>query len=199
MELIIATRNPGKLREFARILSPLGITVSSQEQHCPGLEVDETGTTFAENARLKAQAIYEATGKPTVADDSGLCVDALEGRPGVYSARYGGPGFSDPQRVQKLLAELGGTPKEQRTGRFVSAICCVLGPQRMIECEGVCEGWIGYEPLGENGFGYDPVFMVGDKSYSQMSDGDKDAVSHRGKALALFYKEMKEAHQGADK
>ena len=190
MELIVATRNPGKLREFARILSPLGITVSSQEQHCPGLEVDETGTTFAENARLKAQAIYEATGKPTVADDSGLCVDALDGAPGVYSARYGGPGLSDAQRVQKLLQALENTPKPLRTGRFVSAICCVLGPGQMIECQGMCEGWIGYEPLGENGFGYDPVFMVGDQSFAQMSDAQKDSLSHRGKALELFYKEM---------
>ena len=119
MELIVATHNKGKLREFGRILEPLGIRVRSEEEVCPGLEVEETGTTFAQNAYLKAKALYDATGLATVADDSGLCVDALGGAPGVYSARYAGENATDAQRVEKLLGELKDVPDGQRTARFV--------------------------------------------------------------------------------
>jgi len=189
MKLIVATNNAHKLLEFGRILAPLGVEVHSQKEYCPDLDVEETGTTFAENARLKAEAVFKATGLTAVADDSGLCVDALNGAPGVYSARYAGENATDAQRIEKLLQEMAEVPDEKRTGRFISAICCI-GPELLIECEGVCEGVIGRECRGEGGFGYDPVFYVDGRSYSEMSGEEKDAVSHRGRALRLFYEEM---------
>ncbi|MBP0963589.1 MAG: RdgB/HAM1 family non-canonical purine NTP pyrophosphatase [Oscillospiraceae bacterium] len=197
MELIIATNNANKLKEFGRILAPLGVVVHSQKEYCPDLDVEETGTTFAANARLKAEAVYKATGLTAVADDSGLCVDALDGAPGVYSARYAGENATDAQRIEKLLEELKDVPDEKRTGRFVSAICCI-GPDLLIECEGVCEGIIGRECRGEGGFGYDPVFYVEGRSYSEMTGEEKDAVSHRGRALRLFYDEMNRRMNRAD-
>ena len=190
MELIVATHNKGKLRQVGRILEPLGIRVRSEEEVCPGLEVEETGTTFAQNAYLKAKALYDATGLATVADDSGLCVDALGGAPGVYSARYAGENATDAQRVEKLLGELKDVPDGQRTARFVSAICCILPGGETIQCEGTCEGTIGWEPKGEDGFGYDPVFVRDGKTYSQMTGAEKDAVSHRGAALRLLYDQV---------
>ena len=189
MKLIVATNNAHKLLEFGRILAPLGVEVHSQKEYCPDLDVEETGTTFAENARLKAEAVFKATGLTAVADDSGLCVDALNGAPGVYSARYAGENATDAQRIEKLLQEMANVPDEERSGRFISAICCI-GPELLIECEGVCEGVIGRECKGEGGFGYDPVFYVDGRSYSEMSGEEKDAVSHRGRALRLFYEEM---------
>ena len=152
-EIIIATGNPNKVKEFARILTPLGYQVRSQKEVCPGLDVEETGTTFAENARLKAQAVFQKTGLSAIADDSGLCVDALEGRPGVYSARYGGEDTPYPAKMSALLQELEGVPGERRTAHFVSAICCVMGDGDIIECEGACEGVIGFAPAGAGEIG----------------------------------------------
>lgn len=197
MKLIVATNNAHKLVEFGRILAPLGIEVHSQKEYCPDLDVEETGTTFAANARLKAEAVYKATGLMAVADDSGLCVDALDGAPGVYSARYAGENATDAQKIEKLLDEMKDVPEEKRTARFVSAICCI-GPDLLLECEGVCEGTIGYECRGEGGFGYDPIFYVDGRSYSEMSGEEKDAISHRGRALRLFYEEMNRRMNRAD-
>ena len=197
MDLIVATNNPHKLVEFGRILAPLGITVHAQKEYCPGLEVEETGTTFAENAKLKAEAVYKATGLTAVADDSGLCVDALDGAPGIYSARYAGENATDAQRIQKLLDALRNIPDAQRTARFVSAICCI-GSDLMLECEGICEGVIGHECRGEGGFGYDPIFYVNGRSYSEMTGEEKDSISHRGHALRLFYDEMNRRMNCAD-
>ena len=197
MKLIVATNNAHKLVEFGRILAPLGIEVHSQKEYCPDLDVEETGTTFAANARLKAEAVYKATGLMAVADDSGLCVDVLDGAPGVYSARYAGENATDAQKIEKLLDEMKDVPDEKRTARFVSAICCI-GPDLLVECEGVCEGVIGYECRGEGGFGYDPVFYVEGRSYSEMTGEEKDAVSHRGRALRLFYEEMNRRMNRAD-
>ncbi|MBQ8917434.1 MAG: RdgB/HAM1 family non-canonical purine NTP pyrophosphatase [Oscillospiraceae bacterium] len=197
MKLIVATNNAHKLVEFGRILAPLGIEVHSQKEYCPDLDVEETGTTFAANARLKAEAVYKATGLMAVADDSGLCVDALDGAPGVYSARYAGENATDAQKIEKLLDEMKDGPEEKRTARFVSAICCI-GPDLLLECEGVCEGTIGYECRGEGGFGYDPIFYVDGRSYSEMSGEEKDAISHRGRALRLFYEEMNRRMNRAD-
>ena len=197
MKLIVATNNAHKLLEFGRILAPLGVEVHSQKEYCPDLDVEETGTTFAENARLKAEAVFKATGLTAVADDSGLCVDALNGAPGVYSARYAGENATDAQRIEKLLQEMANVPDEERTGRFISAICCI-GPELLIECEGVCEGVIGRECRGEGGFGYDPVFYVDGRSYSEMTGEEKDAVSHRGRALRLFYEEMNRRMNSAE-
>lgn len=183
MKLVVATQNPGKLKEFTRILSPHGFEVISQQQAGADIDVNETGATFEENARIKALAIFNATGLPSVADDSGLCVDALGGRPGVYSARYQGMDSGYSTKMQALLGELEGVPEHERTAYFESAICLVLDAGTVLECTGRCSGHIGLSPAGAEGFGYDPIFMVGGKSYAEMSKEEKDAISHRGIAL----------------
>ena len=183
MKLIAATNNAHKVVEFKRILEPLGFTVLSQKEAGIRVEAEETGTTFEENACLKAKAVYDASGLPTVADDSGIVVDALDGAPGVYSARYGGPGLNDVDRYEKLLHEMEGVPDAKRTARFVCAISLVLSPDKAFSFTGVCEGKIGHGPRGENGFGYDPIFMVGEKSTAELSSEEKDKISHRGQAL----------------
>ncbi len=182
MKFVIATHNKHKLQELQRILTPLGIEAITADLS----EVEETGTTFAENACLKAKAACEETGLPAVADDSGLEVDALDGRPGVYSARYAGEGATDAQRIEKLLGELAEVPAEKRTARFVSSICCVFPNGDILRAEGECPGSIAFAPAGEDGFGYDPVFLCGEKTFAQMTAAEKDAVSHRGKALEKF-------------
>lgn len=183
MKLLVATGNAHKLEEFARILAPIGYEIVSPKEAGIDSEVEETGATFRENARIKALALFHLTGIATVADDSGLCVDALGGRPGVYSARYQGAGAPQSKKNAALLKELKTVKAEDRTARFVSAICCVLGSESILECEGVCEGTIGWEPRGEGGFGYDPLFMVGEKSFAELSGAEKDELSHRGRAL----------------
>jgi len=186
MRVIAATRNQHKLTEFSRILGPMGYQLVSQDEVCPGIEVEEDGATFLENARKKALAIFRRTGLPTIADDSGLCVDALDGAPGVHSARYAddqGPGHDDKANNRKLLGALEGVPMEQRTARFVSAISFVLGEGDLVECEGFCEGHIAFEPQGDNGFGYDPLFLVEGGSFASIPGEEKDRVSHRGNAL----------------
>lgn len=191
MELVIATGNRHKLEEFQRILTPLGVGVSGPDPDGPTLKVEETGGTFAENARIKAEAYFQATGKPAVADDSGLCVDALDGRPGVYSARYQGADTPYPQKLEALLEELRDVPEEKRTARFVCAICCVLDKNTVLTCRGECEGRIAYAPSGEGGFGYDPVFLWEGKSFASLTPAEKDASSHRGKALRAFAERIK--------
>lgn len=191
MKFIIASNNPKKLKELERILNPLGINAVTAKQEGITLdEVEETGTTFAENAFLKAQAAFKKTGLPSVADDSGLSVDALDGRPGVYTARYGGENATDEDRYLKLLDELKEVPDDKRSAHFTSAICCILSDGTVIEAEGICEGKIAFAPCGNGGFGYDPVFMFGDKSYAQLSSEEKDLVSHRGKALRKLKAEL---------
>lgn len=187
MTFIIATHNAKKLKELKRILEPLGFDAVIRED-LP--EVEETGTTFAENALLKAESACKVTGMPAIADDSGLVVDALGGAPGVYSARYAGEGATDKQRYEKLLSELQEVPTEKRTARFVSAVCCVFPDGNIITAEGACEGMIAFAPKGEGGFGYDPVFLVGERSYAQMTAEEKDSISHRGRALAKMAHEL---------
>lgn len=192
MEWIIATNNTGKLAEFARILEALGIRAVSQREAGVFLEVEETGKTFEENAYLKAAAAAKASGRPAVADDSGLEVDALGGAPGVYTARYAGEHATDEQNIDKLLAALGDLPADRRGARFVSAICCVLPDGGSFTVRGECEGCIGFERAGTGGFGYDPVFFVGGRSFAQLSAAEKDACSHRGKALRAFAARLRE-------
>ena len=184
MEIIIATGNAGKVREFKRMLEPLGYQVFSQKEKGIVLDVEETGSTFAENAILKARAVWKIAGLPVIADDSGLCVDALDGRPGIYSARYAGEHATDADRVEKLLSELEGKP--DRTGRFVCAIAYLDGKGEAHIFEGVCQGKIAPAPRGTDGFGYDPVFLVGEKTFAEMTAEEKNAVSHRGKANRLL-------------
>lgn len=182
MKVVLASKSEGKLREFVRVLSPLGFEVIPQEEACPGLDVEENGATFAENAYLKAAAVYERTGLACIADDSGLCVDALGGAPGVYTARYGGE-LPYREKMQKLVDELGDLPQEKRTARFVAHICYINSDGLRLDVEETCEGAIGHLPRGERGFGFDPIFMVGDHSFSELEDEEKDKISHRGKAL----------------
>lgn len=187
MTFVIATHNAKKLKELKRILEPLGFDAVIRED-LP--EVEETGTTFAENALLKAESACKVTGMPAIADDSGLVVDALGGAPGVYSARYAGEGATDRQRYEKLLEELREVPTEQRTARFVSAVCCVFPDEKILTAEGACEGIIAFGPKGEGGFGYDPIFLVGERSYAEMTAEEKDSISHRGRALAKLAQEL---------
>ncbi len=185
MKLVLASKNPKKLDEMRGILSSLGVEVCSEAAAGVDVEVEETGSTFEENALLKAKAVMEASGLPAVADDSGLCVDALNGAPGVYSARYGGPGLDDAGRCRLLLENLRGQP---RGARFVSVIVCCFPGGDALTARGECPGTIAFAPMGEGGFGYDPVFFVPGlkKTFAQLSPEEKNAISHRGKALRAF-------------
>ena len=189
MKIIAATKNKNKLREFGEILK--GFEIISQEEAGVNIDVEETGTTFEENSYLKAKAIYDITGITTIADDSGLCVDALGGEPGVYSARYGGEGCDDKGRVQLLLKNMKDVPNEERTARFVCVITLV-GDEGVLTARGECEGRIDYEPKGENGFGYDPVFYVDrfEKTLAEVTPEEKNSISHRGKALKIFAEKL---------
>lgn len=199
MKFIIATNNQKKLIELERILKPLGIdAVSAKEAGVVLDDVEETGTTFAENAFLKADAAYKKTGMPSVADDSGLSVDALNGRPGVYSARYAGENATDKDRYTKLLGEMKDIPEDERTAHFTSAICCILSDGSKIEVEGRCNGRIAFEPSGDGGFGYDPVFLYGERSYAQLTAEEKDKVSHRGKSLRKLQEELQKHFNNLD-
>jgi XTP/dITP diphosphohydrolase len=183
MKLLLASNNKNKMAELRRILEPMGFEVVSPVDVGLISDANETGTTFAENARIKARAIHDKTGLPTVADDSGLCVDALGGRPGVYSAIYGGEDLPHGEKIKLLLSELEGIPQEKRSARFACAICCILPHGEIIETYGECEGMIATEPTGSGGFGYDPVFMVGNKSFGELDASEKDKISHRSAAL----------------
>lgn len=183
MEFIAASNNAGKIREIKEILKPLGYSVLSQREAGLELEVEETGTTFEENALLKAREVYRLTGRPCLADDSGLEVDALGGLPGVQSHRWAGPDADDAARCAKLLKELEGIPEEKRTARFVCVLQYLDEQGTARSFRGQCEGSIGFAPKGENGFGYDPVFFVGGRSFAELSAEEKDRISHRGRAL----------------
>ena len=195
MKLILASNNKHKIREFNQILAPLGVELISQSDAGCDFEVDETGTTFEENAYLKAAAVTAHTGMPAVADDSGLAVDALNGEPGVYSARYtGNHEDSDEDRNNLVLKKLEDVEWELRTGRFVSCISCTFPNGDRIDTRGECEGHIQYGPSGTNGFGYDPIFRpVGYAcSMGELSADEKNAISHRGASLRKFYEKLKE-------
>ena len=197
MLICAASNNAGKLKELRRILERMGHEVKSLRELGISLDPEETGATFAENARIKAEAFCKASGLPTVADDSGLCVDALGGAPGVYSARYAGRHGDDDANNTKLLREMEEIPTGQRTARFVSAVCFMLPGGRTLTVEGECPGSIAFARAGTNGFGYDPLFVpdyvglpggavapnTARRSYAELTDAEKDAVSHRGRAM----------------
>lgn len=183
MKLIIASNNKGKIKEFKKLLEPMGYEVFSQREADINIEVEENGTTFEENAAIKARAIYKLTGCATLADDSGISVDALGGAPGVYSARYGTPNLDDEGRTALLLKEMQNVPDDKRIARYVAVIHFIKENGEEISVRGECEGKIGYEPVGENGFGYDPVFIYGDKTFAQHTEEFKNSVSHRANAL----------------
>ena len=183
-EIIIATKNKGKMAEFKRMLFPLGYTVISAEEAGFSAEIEENGATFAENAAIKARTICKACKKAAIGDDSGLCVDALGGAPGVYSARYAGSGHDDEENIKKLLKNMCDVPKDERSAHFECAIVCAFPDGSEICARGRCDGKILYEKHGNGGFGYDPVFGVEDgRSFGELSPEEKDKISHRGKAL----------------
>lgn len=189
-KLVMATNNENKLREVRQILSPLGITVISQKDAGADVNPDENGSTFSENAYIKAKAVYDIVKLPVIADDSGLCVDYLGGNPGVHSARYAPKGME----CEKLLDEMKNVPESERSAKF----CCVIsfidenGENSLVS--GECSGFIGFEKRGTNGFGYDPVFMYGDKSFAEISSDEKNKISHRAKALESFYNLLNERY-----
>ncbi len=199
MKLVLASKNKKKLEEMRQILSALGVEVISEADAGVDVDVEETGATFAENARLKAVAVMRASGLPAIADDSGLCVDALNGAPGVYSARYGGEGLDDAGRCKLLLESVRGQ-LDRRCG-FVSAICCAFPNGDEITARGECRGTLAYAPRGENGFGYDPVFFVPEqkKTFAQLTAQEKHEISHRGKALREFKEKLETYLHGIDK
>ena len=185
-KFVLATHNPGKLKEMSSILSRFGVEVVSPKELGITVDVEETGTTFAENAMLKAKTICAAAGLPAIADDSGLCVDALNGGPGVYSARYGGEGLDDKGRYTLLLNSLRG--QTTRAAHFTCSIACAFPNGDTLTAEGQVQGTIAFAPMGEGGFGYDPVFFYPPlaKTFGQLTAEEKSAISHRGKALKDF-------------
>jgi len=193
-KLLIATNNPGKVREYEELLQDLhGVELTFPAQEGLNLEVEESGETFEENARLKAVAHARASGLPTLADDSGLEVDALDGAPGVRSARYAGPGASDVDRYRRLLAALAGVPAGRRSARFRCVVALALPEGSVHTAEGTCEGEIGHDPRGEFGFGYDPVFIVAGQERRTMAELEpevKNRISHRARAVQAMLPDL---------
>lgn len=192
MKLVLASNNKHKLSEFREMLERTDIAILSQKEAGLELEVEENGTTFEQNAFLKAEAACKALGIPAMADDSGLVTEALNGEPGVYSARYGGEGLDDEGRYRLLLRNMENTGN--RNAMFVSAIVCVFPNGDVLQARGECRGVILRAPRGENGFGYDPVFYIPElgRSMAELTMEEKNAISHRGAALVKFRKIFEE-------
>ena len=187
MKFIIATNNPKKLVEMERILLPLGITAVTAKQEGVSLDdVEENGSTFMENSFIKAEAACKKTGLPAIADDSGICVDALDGAPGIFSARFAGEEATDVDKNNLILEKLKDVEKENRGAHYTCAITCVFPDGDVIQTEGKCFGEIARESIGNGGFGYDPIFLYDGVSFGLVSAEEKDKVSHRGIALRLF-------------
>ena len=199
MKVVLASKNQHKLVEMRDILSAQGVEVVLESDVGVDVDVEETGTTFEENSLLKARAVMEASGLPAIADDSGLSVDALNGAPGVYSARYGGEGLDDVGRYRLLLENMKG--QLDRKCKFVSVITLCMPGGDVITARGECPGTLAYAPQGENGFGYDPIFFVPEKkkTFAQLSPEEKNAISHRGNALKLFQRKLADYLAGQGK
>lgn len=191
MKVIAATKNKGKIREMQEILSPLEIEIVSQQEMGINVDVEETGDTFERNALIKARAVAMVCDYPVLADDSGICVEALDGAPGVHSARYAGEDATDADRVMKLLRELGDC--ENRNAKFVTAVAFIFPDGRELTACGEVLGHIIKSPEGENGFGYDPIFFSNElgKTFAKSTDEEKNSVSHRGRALKNLYEKLK--------
>lgn len=199
MKVILASKNQHKLTELSAILSQLGFEIALESEYGLDIDVEETGTTFEENSFLKADAVMKASGRPVLADDSGLMVDALDGAPGVYSARYGHKA-SDKERTAYLLENMKDVPEERRGAKFVCVITCLFPDGRKIVARGECPGVIARAPHGENGFGYDPVFYLPElgMTYAELPSEQKNAISHRARALQDFCRKYQEV-QNHDK
>ncbi len=191
MDYILASNNKKKLAEMQRILAPLGINVVTANMLGKTLtDVVEDGKTFEENARKKAYHACKEMNMPAIADDSGLCVDYLDGAPGIYSARFSGEHGNDEANNDLLLEKLSGVPMEKRTAYYVCAISCVFPDGREISVRGECHGHIGFERDGNEGFGYDPLFIIDGRAFGRYTAEEKDKISHRGNALRLLKKEL---------
>ena len=196
MRVVLASKNKHKLAEISQITEKFGIELVLQSELGIDIDVEETGTTFEENSLLKAETVMRATGLPALADDSGIAVDALNGEPGVYSARYGfDETLDDRGRLELLLKNTEYVPDGQRQAKFVCVITFVTPEGKVIQARGEIHGELTREPAGENGFGYDPIFYYPPlgKTAAQLSAEEKNQVSHRANALKLFYEKMKEA------
>lgn len=195
MRLILASNNEHKLSEFRQLADKLGFEIIPQREAGCDFEAEETGTTFEENAYIKALAATRATGLPAIADDSGLCVDALGGEPGIRSARFG-PGHEAPAsaRNEYLLDKLRDVPDSERTARFVCCICCTFPNGDVIEARGECEGFILRGPVGAGGFGYDPIFRPACREcgFAELTSEEKNEISHRGNAMKKFVPQLEE-------
>ena len=191
MKIILASNNKNKILEFKQILSPLGYDVISQSEAGVNIEVEENGTTFEENSMIKAKAVYDIAKMAVTADDSGLEVDYLDKAPGVYSHRYAGENATDKDRCRKILSELEGVSDDNRTARFVCVISYIDNNGNASVLKGECEGIIGREMKGDNGFGYDPIFMIGDRSFAEISADEKNSISHRANALKKLTEKLK--------
>ena len=191
MKVIAATKNKGKIREMQEILAPLDIEIVSQQELGLDVDVEETGDTFVKNALIKARAVAMVCDYPILADDSGICVEALGGAPGVRSARYAGDNATDEDRINKLLTEIG--DNKNRRAKFVTSVAFIMPDGTEITAEGEVKGTITKEPKGENGFGYDPIFLSDElgKTFAESSDEEKNSISHRGRALKNLYDKLK--------
>lgn len=192
-KMLLATNNPGKVTEYRELLGGVSVEITFPANAGVELEVEETGETFEENARIKALAYAQASGLLALADDSGLEVDALGGAPGVRSARYGGPGTSDADRYMILLEEMANVLEEDRTARFRCVVAVASPGGDVVTADGVCEGKIGFAPRGVHGFGYDPVFVVegyGGKTLAELAPDVKNRISHRARAVAAVLPDL---------
>lgn len=192
MKVLIATKNAGKVKEFVSMFDAQGIEVKSLLDVDGSPDVKETGTTFAENARIKAEEISALYGLPVIADDSGLVIDALDGRPGVFSARYAGMEKDDDKNMDKVIDEMRDVPPENRSARFVCSLAIARPGKETLIVEGSCEGEIGYKKSGSNGFGYDPIFIVEHTktTMAELSQEEKNKISHRANAMAKLKDQM---------
>ena len=202
MRIVLASNNAHKLEELRAILTTLGMEVVAQKELGISVEPEESGTTFEENSYIKAKTVMDCCQLPTIADDSGLMVDALGGEPGVYSARYGGAACrSDRDRLEYLLAQMQNVPDGKRTAKFVSVITLLTPDGKRVVARGECPGEILRAPAGENGFGYDPVFYVPQEgcTFAQLPAERKNRISHRARALEAFAEQIRREQDHADK
>ena len=196
MKVVLASKNPHKLVEISKITEKFGIELMLQSELGIDIDVEENGTTFEENSYIKAEAVMKASGLPALADDSGIAVDALNGEPGIYSARYGfDDSLDDYGRMMLLLKNTEHVPDGQRQAKFVCVITMVTPQGQTVQARGEVHGQLTREPRGENGFGYDPIFYYPPAgcTIAELPPEEKNAISHRANALKLFYEKMKEA------
>lgn len=190
--IILASNNKNKLREISEKVKTFNIKIISQSEVGYDIEVEETGKTFQENAILKAETIYKMANTPVIAEDSGLEIDALNGEPGIYSGRYAGPNATNKDRIEKILNLLKNVEYNKRTARFKCALCYIDKKGEKHIFEESCEGKITNEPCGTAGFAYDPIFLYGTKTFAQMTEEEKNKISHRGKTINKFIEYLKE-------